>query len=222
MKRWLSHLTIFAYVGTLFIGIASHALSLSPGAHPLMYFIVWDMFCGWSSYSNRIQLIGEGESGKFYELGPGPWGEYHPYGDIGRRHYDSFGNHLSALAVNCLKHTKHEPIRRIFAIEEYWAKKFNLPDHLWNKLYESPKDRHVYYHIRGVYDGEGRTLQFNQSWLTYQTVMTVANNPRLQADSRKGHPFFAINPALRTDEVLNPTQFQYPQSFSPVGSRLGN
>ena len=213
MKRWLAHLTIFVYLGILVFGNVSHALNISPGSHPLMYFVVWDMFCGWSAYSNRIQLIGEGESGTFYELGSAPWGEYHPYGNIGRRHYDSFGHSLNELAVNCLKHTRNEPIRRIYA-----AKKFSLPDHLWASLYEHPKDKHVYHHVRAIYDGEGRTLQFNKNWLAYQAVKLVADNPRLQADAHRGRPFFAISPALRSDDVLNPMRRQ----FEPVRPPSGN
>ncbi|GAF86661.1 unnamed protein product, partial [marine sediment metagenome] len=74
MKRWLTHLLIVTYLGTLFAGVACHALELGVQSHPGMYMIVWDMFCGWSSYAGRIEVIGEGESGKYYQLAPGPWG----------------------------------------------------------------------------------------------------------------------------------------------------
>ena len=84
MKRWLTHLLISGYLLALFGGIASHTLNLGAVSHPGMYFFVWDMFCGWSSYADRIQVVGEGESGTYYQLAPGPWGEFKPYGKIGR------------------------------------------------------------------------------------------------------------------------------------------
>jgi hypothetical protein len=58
MKRWITHLTIAAYLGVLTWGVVSHALGYKTGMHPGMYFIVWDMFCGWSAYEVRYHLVG--------------------------------------------------------------------------------------------------------------------------------------------------------------------
>ena len=88
MKRWMTHLGIGAYLMALAFGFVTHAVDFGTGCHPIMYFLIWDMFCGWSSYEGRMHVISEGESGKFYELAPGPWGEFHPYGFIDRHHYD--------------------------------------------------------------------------------------------------------------------------------------
>ncbi len=128
MKRWLTHLTIVGYLTALGWGIVAHSLNFGTHIHPSMYFVVWDMFCGWAAYDTRNQVIVEGESGKFYEVLPAPWGEIHPYGDLGRRHYDPYQTFCMSMAQNVLKHTDHEPIARIFVLEEAWAKKFNLPD----------------------------------------------------------------------------------------------
>jgi len=192
MKRWLAHLTIASYLTVLAYGVVAHAVKYRVDAHPAMYYIVWDMFCGWSAYSSRTQIIGEGESGRFYKLAPGPWGEYHPYANLGRRHYDSWGKHHARIAMNNLRHTQHEPISRVIIVEESWAKKFNLPDQIWTMQYNEPKDKHVYYHVRSILRGDGYPLQRNVSWYSRQLSMNINDNPRLQADQRRGQPVFQM------------------------------
>ena len=73
MKRWLATTFIAAYLFILSGGLACHAMGFAVTSHPLMYFIVWDMFCGWCAYTTQTHVIAEGESMKFYELAPGPW-----------------------------------------------------------------------------------------------------------------------------------------------------
>jgi hypothetical protein len=199
MKRWLTHLIITGYLGVMGYGVVAHAVNYKVSAHPAMYFIVWDMFCGWSSHASRLQIIGEtvgenGEPGKFYELGPGPWGEIKPYGDIGRRHYDAFCLFSPKMAYNCLKHTKHEPMHRIYIIEECWPKKYNLPDRIFASRHGEQKDEHHYYHVRYVLNGEGNVLQRRGFWLNYQNGLCISNNPRLMADSRRGRLFYNVSP----------------------------
>ena len=63
VKKWLTHLVITGYIGALAWGLVSHTFEYKNDSHPAMYYIVWDMFCGWGSYSNRVQVIAEGESG---------------------------------------------------------------------------------------------------------------------------------------------------------------
>lgn len=198
MKRWLTHLVIAAYLSALGFGVFSHAVNYKIGAHPAMYFIVWDMFCGWASHASRLQIIGQGESGEFYELAPGPWGEMKPYGSIGRRHYDAFCVFAPKMAMNCLKQTKHEPMERLYVIEECWPKKYNLPDEIYARRNPDPKDPHHYFHVRYVLDGDGNLLQRNDHWLNYQASLCVSNNPRLMADSRKGRPFYTATPQTTT------------------------
>src|SRR5436305_14496207 len=118
MKRWLSHLTIGAYLTALSLGIVCHTLNFGNAAHPFMYYFVWDMFCGWSSHEIRYHVVGVGDSGTVYELAPGPWVRFMPYGDLDRMHYDVLGNSHHKMALNALKRTDHEPIHRIVMLEE--------------------------------------------------------------------------------------------------------
>ncbi|GAB4143220.1 MAG: hypothetical protein Tsb009_14190 [Planctomycetaceae bacterium] len=219
MKKWIASLVICGYLSFLGWGIVSHTLGFATGAHPSMYYVVWDMFCGWSSYSSRILIVGEGESGKYYELAPGPWGDFRPFGSIGRQHYDGMGNHAPKLALNALRHTKHEPITRIFVIEQIWAKKYNLPDKLWKKRFDEPKQVHKYHHIRHVFSPDGSVVQSFPSWFSQQYSHAVANNPRLKNEQRKGRPFFTMKYRNRTRDIIAPGTGAPRQH---VGSRLGN
>ena len=194
MKRLLTHTFIAAYLSALSWGILSHTVSFGTTSHPGMYYVVWDMFCGWSSYSSRNVIIAQGESGKYYELAPGPWGEFQPFGSIGRRHYDVNGGHAPKLALNALRQTKHERITRIIVIEEVWAKQYNLPDKLWNRQFDEPKDIHKYYQVRHVFTPDGGIVRSYPSWLGLQYTLAVSDNPRLKAEQRSGKPFFVYRP----------------------------
>ena len=195
MKRWLASLFIAGYLSALGFGLASHTLGIGVTQHPLMYFVVWDMFCGWSAFGNRLHLVGEGESGKYYELAPGPWGEFYPYGPTGRQHYDSFVNHMGRLGMNTLAHTEHEPILRMFVIEEAWPKKFDLPDYIWNAQYDEPKDPQSYYHLRMELAHDGSLRNNYAGWYTSLEMSTVTENPRLQAEMRSTQSFFVVDQA---------------------------
>src|SRR5262249_43908290 len=78
---------IASYLGTLSYGIFCHTLGFGVGAHPLMYFIVWDMFCGWTAYDSRVHVVAETENQKYYDVATPPWGEFHPWGHLGRQHF---------------------------------------------------------------------------------------------------------------------------------------
>lgn len=205
MKRCLAIGVIAVYLGSLLFGIAAHALNFKADIHPAMYFVVWDMFCGWAGYENRTHIIGEGESGRFYQLAPGPWGDFNPFGDISRHHYDPFVNHTGAIALNSLRHTDHEPMQRIFVVDEVWAKKFNLSDELWQKRYTEPKQPQSYFHLRQVLDGEGRLVTLNPGWFDYQAQLCLSDNPRIWREAQQGKPFYQVNPLQRSDEHFTET-----------------
>ena len=207
MKRGICITTIALYLGSLGWGLASHALEYRHDRHPAMYFVVWDMFCGWSAYSIRTHIVGEGESGRYYRLAPGPWADYHPYGDLSRHEYDSFGNHFDRLAMTTLKKTKHEPINRIYVIQEAWNKKYNFPDHLWDRIYQHPKDEHHYYHVHFAMGPDGKMTKSAQPWLAVQYSWSIPDNPRLQRDANRGKPLYAINPANRFHSTSQPGGF---------------
>lgn len=197
MKRSLAVCTIACYVGALVYGVASYAVGFKVNQSPGMYFFVWDMFSGWAAYEERLKIVGEGESGRFYQLSPPPWGDYRPFGDLSRHHYDSFANHTGSIAANTLRHTKHEPMVRVFVVQEVWSKKYNLPDELWAAKYPEPKEPHVYYHLRQVRDPDGNLMSNQTSWFAYQNQLSVSDNPRLMQDVHKGKPMFQVNPLHR-------------------------
>lgn len=157
-RRWMATIVIVIYLSCVGHGVVCHMLQYRPNAHPLMYFTVWDMFCGWSGWSFRTHLIAEGESGQFYQLTPTPWGAFQPYSDLGREHYDAFHNHAWKIGTNCLRQTQHEPMVRMILVEETWSKKFNLPDPLWSQLHEEPREPHHYFHVNATYRPDGTLI----------------------------------------------------------------
>lgn len=194
MRRWLSSLFIAGYLAALAAGLGGQVLKFGTSSHPAVYFVVWDMFCGWSTFEARYHLIAEGESGTYYWLAPAPWDNFAPYGDLARHQYDYYGNGLLRMAQNTLDHTQHEPIRRIISIEECWPKKYNLPDHLWELRCGEPKDPISYFWVRNVYSPDGQPLEGRPSFLAQLYADTIFKNPRLAQDAMRGQQMFAINP----------------------------
>jgi hypothetical protein len=197
MRRWLTHGFIAAYLSALSWGIVSHALKFGNFSHPVMYYLVWDMFCGWQAYESRYHILGEGESGTLYELAPGPWKAFCPFGDLPRNHYDALGHTFAKMAFNTLRHTDHEPMRRLLVVEECWPKKLNLPDHLWALRIDEPKDPLSYFWLRAAFSPDGEVLHAAPDFTAWAYGRMVADNPRLLQDAQRGRPFFAINPQLR-------------------------
>jgi hypothetical protein len=211
VKRWLTGLGITAYLGALLFGVVAHAANFHDGSHPSMYFLVWDMFCGWSAYETRTHVVGQGVSGKFYELAPGPWGDYRPYSNISRQHYDSFNLHQGTLALNCLKHTEHEPMTRLYVVEEVWAKKYNLPESIWKQRYPESKEPYSYFRVLTVMTPEGQVTRSFGSWLAYQTNLTITDNPRLTAEANRSQPMFLVQPQSDSKRSL-------PDPLAPLGN----
>ena len=145
-------------------GVVSHALGLGQNAHPLMYYVVWDMFCGWSAQSARTHVLAEGESGAWYDASTGPWDGFRPYGDLPRVHYDTGGVHAPRLALNVLRQTDHEPIRRLVVVEETWPKKFNLPAEVWDRRFGTEKKPVSYFAVRHVVTPDGRVAFSRPAW----------------------------------------------------------
>lgn len=225
MKRWLRVGFIFSYLGVLSYGVGCHTLGYGTAQHTLMYFIVWDMFCGWGSYTSQINIVAEGESQKFYELAPAPWGDIKPWGKLGRQHYDAFNNHTWRIAQNALKHTNHEPITRIFVVEECWSKKFDLPDHIWKMRYDEPKDIQKYCRIRSEFAADGTLLRSYTPWIAFQNMKMVVNNPRLMADSTRDRPMLMVESERPGQNFSIPSGFERASqgsAMNSVGSLHGN
>ncbi|MBS0261529.1 MAG: hypothetical protein JSS02_06185 [Planctomycetes bacterium] len=219
MKRIFVVAFIVGYIGILTFGNVCHLLQYGVSSHPLMYMIVWDMFCGWSAYDMRVKIIAEGESETYYDLTKAPWGELHAYGYIGREHYDHFNSHSGAIAQNVLKHTCHEPIVRVIVLDECWTKKLNLPDSVWNLRYDMPKDWHTYYHVRTVMLPDGTVTKRNDCFLTHQGRRMAYDNPRLVQQSLVGRPMFLSEPGAG---VSGESAAGLPGARLPVASPSAN
>lgn len=224
MKRLLAIGFIVGYLGVLNYGLICHVLNFRVGDHPLMYFIVWDMFCGWTAYDSRTHIIAEGESQKLYELTPPPWGELHPWGDLGRQHYDAFNNHTGRMGLNTLRHTRHEPITRLFVVEESWAKKYNIPEVAWQARYDEPREIQKYYRVRTVLMPDGMVVQNYTAWTEYQAALMLADNPRLQREATKSRPMFILEQEKPgRDMHIDPGSSGIrPPATLPIGAPLVN
>ena len=176
-------MVIAGYLGVMSAGVAAHALGFGLGSHPLMYYIVWDMFCGWSAQSYRTHVIAEGESGTWYDAGVGPWDArrpFRPYGDLKRIHYDVEATHAARLGLNVLRHTAHEPIVRIAVVEECWAKKFNMPEPYWSARWNVPKDPASYYAVRHTLTADGQLIATKPSWAAEVARQGLQRNERIR------------------------------------------
>lgn len=194
MKRWSTHAIIAIYLGILTMGVAVHAVRYHEHSHPLTYFVIWDMFCGWTAWEQRTHILGEGESGDFYELAPGPWGSFSPYSEnVSRHHYDPFLEHALRQAQTVIARTSHEPIRRILVVEESWAKKYNLPDHLARRLTPQPVEKESYVHVRDIFAPDGSPIQRRGAWLDLQSRSALMDNPRLQQLTTSRLPIIAMS-----------------------------
>ena len=202
MKKWLISTFIASYLGVLGFGLGCHTLGVWTNAHPMMYFVVWDMFCGWSPYNMKLHVIGEGESGKYYELSPGPWGNLVPWGALGRQHYDPWNNHVLQIGMNVLKRTSHEPMAKIYVVEECSMKKWDLPDHIWNARYDEPRDPFNYYRVRTEMTPDGASHKRYISWAQYQNLIAISDNPRLHVESQKNRQMFMVNQVRPGREVM--------------------
>jgi len=215
MKRTIAISTIVLYLGSLACGIASHTLQFGNAAHPAMYYVVWDMFCGWSGYETRNHLIAQGASGQYYRLTPVPWGDYQPYGPANRIDYDSFAMHGGAIARNILRNTEHEPIQQVYLIEENWSKRYNIPDYLWR--FEEPKEKHSYFHTRVTYNGDCEAIDAKMSWHSAIQAHHLNTNARLAQLRKNSRKVFAVaEPKLLPPQHAAPISANGNSQIQPV------
>lgn len=195
MRRVLANTVIVTYLGMLALGVACYTLKFGSGVHPAMYYFTWDMFCGWSAHETRYHVLGEGVSGNYYLLTPGPdvATSFKPFGDLSRNHYDALGNSIFKMANSTLRRTEHEPMRRLVFVEEVWPKKYNMADTLWSQRFPEPRQPVSYFWRRAVWSPEGEVLEANGEFVQHLTSRSIFDNPRLLADTRRGQPFLAIN-----------------------------
>lgn len=193
MSRWkflVVSTFIASYIGALFWGIGAHALKVGICGNTLSYFVVWDMFCGWSAWDSRTHIVAEGASGQFYEVKE-PWGEFHPFGKVARIHYDQTNNLLPRHIANILDRTEHEPIDQVYVIEEVWPKQYNLPPKLYQHYFARESDKQSYFHLRAVCQDNGRVLKSFPDWYTQQQLNNLYSNPRLQQQAQEATSLYS-------------------------------
>lgn len=198
MRRGIVIGFIVCYLLVLGFGIFSHALGYKSTDHVGMYYIIWDMYCGWSGYEYRQHLVAQGVSGQQYELTPAPWGEFVPFGSTVRHNYDGSAVFTDTLASHILDHTEHEEIAHVWLIEEAWSKKYNLPDSAYEARYEEPKQKRSYYRTRLALAPDGKILDRYLDWAGFQNYLAITDNPRLVRD-------MASQPFMTDDGMISPT-----------------
>jgi len=218
MARRAAACFIVCYLGILGYGLSAHTIGYKTYAHLGMYFIVWDMYCGWSGWETRSQILAEGESGQYYDVGTPPWGEVCVYGEPDRRHYDIYGLHPYRLASNVARHTEHEPFVRYLVIEEAWSKKYNLPDRLWAQRFEEPKQQRIYRRIRSAYEGDGECIASHPSFSNWLMGLALGDNPRLQKDMTIHTPFMTAEQFSRSPNVIVPVGGTRSENSGDQGS----
>ncbi len=197
MRRVMACGFIGTYLLMLGVGLFSHALGYKSTAHVGMYFLVWDMYCGWCGYEIRHHVIAQGESGQYYEVTPPPWGEFVPFGSANRHDYDGSASFTGAIAAHVLDHTDHEPISEVILVEEAWSKKYNMPDALYESRYEEPREQRSYFRPRLLLSADGTIRERYLDWTGWLSHQALADNPRLQRD-------IANRPFLMQEQFSSP------------------
>ena len=189
VRKWAISALIMSYLGFLSWGIVGHALKIPAAGNALGYFVVWDMFCGWQAYDNRLHLIAEDSQGQYYRIRE-PWGAFHPFGEEDRVDYD-VSNFLAPRHIrHVLKHSGHPPIDRVYVVQEIWGKQYNIPDEIWAKYYAEPKDKVSCFSLRAICTPEGTPIESNPDWFMAQELKSIADNPRLQQQAQSAMPYY--------------------------------
>ena len=188
-KHWASALFVTCYLLSLSWGVAAHTLKIGLKGNTLSYLVVWDMFCGWQAYDNRTHLVAEDTRGNYYEVRE-PWGAFKPFGDVDRVNYDVSNNLVARHIDHVLSHTAHPDIDRVYVVQEIWPKQFNVPAHLWSHNFNEPMEKLSYFHVKAICTEDGSTIESYVDWFNRQTLLTVADNPRLQQAAREATPYY--------------------------------
>ena len=145
-----------------------------------------------------------------------------PWGPLPRHHYDFLNNHQGRIALNTLRHTRHEPITRIFVVEESWCKKYDLPDWVWKMRYgDTPKLPNKYCHLRAELTPNGACTRFNTAWVLAEGMRALEANPRLHEEAQRMRPMVIFEPERAGLEMAIPSDQQDVDS-APAGTTLGN
>ena len=72
--------------------------------------------------------------------------------------------------------------------------------------------------VSRIFTPDGSFVRSYPNWLSLHYSYSVADNPRLMADQRRGKPFFMMEPRSRAFEGTG----YRPDATNQVGSRMGN
>lgn len=197
MRRWIVCSFIAAYVSALGFGIACQTVRMGTGMHPGMYFIVWDMYCGWTAYNHGYRAVAEGVSGTFYDLNPPPWGAFRPFNTLDRLQSITSSDNQARMTRLIARNTKHEPLARMFVVEEAWAKQYDLPEYIWKAHNAIERVPFRYTKIVLTQAGDGEIVEAQIPWLDSQAQLMLADNPRLEQEIRNSRPFFMVEEQQR-------------------------
>ncbi len=189
IRKWAVSVLLMSYLGFLGWGIVGHALKIPAAGSALGYFVVWDMFCGWQAYDNRLHLIAEDSNGEYYRIRE-PWGAFQPFGHEDRLDYD-VSNFLAPRHIqHVLEHSEHPPVDRVYVVQEVWGKQYNIPDVLWQKYYDEPKDKVSCFSLRAICTPDGAPIESNPDWFVAQELKSIADNPRLRQQAQSAMPYY--------------------------------
>lgn len=203
MRRWIACSFIACYVSALGYGLAWQTVKIGAPRHPAMYFLIWDMYCAWGAYDHGFRAVAEGVSGNYYELNPPPWGTFRPFNTLDRFQSINAAENQARFAKLVADKTKHEPIARMFVIEQCWPKQYDLPEYIWNTYNAIPRDPFRYNKVLVELSGDGQLTAAHKSWIDSQSEATLADNPRIQQEVRNGRPFHLIE---RQSDYFQPHQ----------------
>lgn len=183
VQKYAVSVGIAAYLAVLGYGVLLHTFDL-PGKQTVPgYLVVWDMYCGWSGYERRLHFVAQGQSGTFYDCSDVPGKTITPHGDTPRRNFDFQNQFCGKLAADVLARTAHEPINRIFVLEQNWPKRFNVPAVIRPEL--AMKERPTYWHAQAVYTPDGEIVDAKPLWIAVQGDRAIFDNPRLLNASQR-------------------------------------
>lgn len=208
MRRWIVGCFIASYISVLGFGLACQTVRMGTAAHPLMYFIVWDMYCAWGAYNHGYRAVAEGVSGTYYDLNPPPWGAFRPFNTLDRFQSITAAGNQARYTRLVAANTQHEPIARMFVVEECWAKQYDLSENTWKTYNAVPYQPFRYTKVVLEQSGDGEITAIHPSWIDCQPNVMLTDIPRLEQEIRNSRNFFTVeqqqkdgNPYFKSGET---------------------
>lgn len=128
------------------------------------YFWTWDMFPNYPSFSARRLALGQTRGGRFVQVFPTEQVRFRRGGHRDLTRFDLPRNDaaLRTAVAETLEtyppEQMDDPITYVFLIENYWPVRFNLPDDLYQQVYDEENPRRQAWRIidEGRIDPDGK------------------------------------------------------------------